>query len=483
MMTRNTLLAVALAGLLAGNALAQAPMQPAQDPVDTDVPLPVDLPPYAADSAIPVPDIEKTTLANGMQVWVVPRDGLPRVDYVLAVRGAGFASDAKDAPGFASTLSYMLNEGTSKHDSRQISELAQGMGGSIGGNTSKDGMYIVANALASHAAPMMSLLAELARDANFPDKEVTLAKANQLQQLKASEAEPDFRAERALLGAVYGDHPYARTQQTEAAIAAITPEALRASYAQRFRPDHALLVVTGKIDRADALKLAEAAFGDWANTGTAVAETPAARSEAPVSLIRLQRDGSVQSALRLGRPAIPATHPDYVPAQLAGTILGGGFSSRLMQNLREDKGYTYGAYGSLSNWRHGGSVNAGADVRNEVTGAALKEFRDEFARIGNEPVAAQELEDNKRYVAGGYLLRNQMQAAVAQSLASNWLVGLPPEFLGEYVPKVRAVTAGQVQAMGRKYFDPKQMSIIVVGDGKAIDEQLKPYGSFTSGSN
>jgi zinc protease len=468
MTLHRSLIALAVAGLIVGNAFA----------ADRTAPLPKELPPYAADKALPVPQIDKKTLANGLEVWVVPRDGLPRVDYVLAVRNAGFGSDAKDAPGFSSTLAYMLNEGTAKRDSKQIAELAQGMGGSVGGSAANDGMVVSANALSSHAAPMMELLAEVARTASFPDNEVELAKVNQLQGLKAAEAQPGFRAERALSAAIYGDHPYARTQETEAAIAAITPQALRTAYAQRFRPDRALLVVTGKISAAEAMRLAEAAFGDWKASGDALPDTQAARSEAAPSYVRLQRDGSVQSAVRLGRPGIAATHADYIPAQLTGTILGGGFSSRLMQNLREDKGYTYGARGGLSALRQGGRVSASADVRNEVTGAALKEFQSELARIGSEPVPAQELEDNKRYVAGGYLLSNQMQAAVAQSLASNWLVGLPAEFLGEYVPKVRAVNAEQVQAMGRKYFDPKQQSIIVVGDGKAVDEQLKAYGTF-----
>ncbi len=475
MKLQASLLALTISTLLAASAFAQAATPAA---AKKDAPLPADLPAYAADKPLPIPQIEQKTLANGLEVWVVPRDGLPRVDYVLAIRNAGFASDAKDAPGFASTLSYMLNEGTAKYDSRQIAELAQGMGGSVGGNAASDGMFIVANALSTHAQPMMGLLAEIARNAAFPDKEVTLAKGNQLQELKAAEAQPGFRAERALAAVVYGDHPYARTQATEAAIAAITPEALRTAHAQRFRPDRALLVVTGRVTAAEGLRLAEAAFGDWQATGDPLPDVPAARAQATPSFVRLQRDGSVQSAVRLGRPGIAATSADYIPAQLAGTILGGGFSSRLMQNLREDKGYTYGARGGLSALRQGGRISASADVRNEVTGASLKEFQSEFARLGTEPVPAQELEDNKRYVAGGYLLNNQMQAAVAGTLASNWLVGLPAEFLGEYVPKVRAVTAEQVQAMGAKYYDPKQQSIVVVGDGKAVDAQLAPYGTF-----
>jgi zinc protease len=411
-------------------------------------------------------------------VWVVPRDGLPRVDAVLAVRGAGLAADAPNASGFASLLAGLLSEGTEKRSSREIAETAQGLGGSVGAGASADGISVYGNALASRAPQMLDLLAEIARMPSFPENEVKLAQANAAQGLKAQEAQPGFKAERALSQAIYGEHPYARTSLSEGGIAALTPAALKAAHAARFRPDRALLVVAGRIAPPEAFRAVEAAFGDWKASGATSSEPAAAPRSAEPAYVLIDRPGSVQSAIRLGRPAVPATDADYIPLQLAGTVLGGSFSSRLMQNLREDKGYTYGARGGLNALRSGGRVSASADVRNEVTGAAIKEFVGEFTRMGSEPVPAQELEDTKRYVAGGYLINNQMQGAVAGTLASNWLAGLPAEFLGQYVPKIRAVDAAQVQAMGRKYFDPKAMSIVVVGDPKAVAEQLKPYGTF-----
>src|SRR5690606_4097981 len=241
-----------------------------------------------------------------------------------------------------------------------------------------------------------------------------------------------------------------------------------------------LLVVAGRIDADEAFRLAEQAFGDWASTGAEVAAVPAAVGTAEPQRLLLQRDGSVQSTLRLASPAVAATDPDAIPLQLAGTVLGGSFSSRVMQNLREEKGYTYGARAGANTSAQGGHVSGAADVRNEVTGAALAEFFKEYARIGSEPVPATELDDTKRYVAGGYLIGNQMQAAVAATLAGNWLVGLPPEYLGEFVPRVRAVDAAQVQAMAARYFAPERQSIIVVGDGGAIADQLADWGEFTT---
>jgi|CXWL01.1.fsa_nt_gi zinc protease len=463
-MTR-TLIAVLISSLLAPTAFASA------------VVMPKDLPAYAADKALPVPTIAKRTLENGMTVWVVPRDGVPRVDYMLAFKDAGLGVDDPALPGFASTLAGLLSEGTEKHDSKAIAETAQGYGGAVGAFASTDGLSLSANAVASQAGPMLELLAEIARSPNFPEKEVALAKANALQGLKAAEAQPGFRAERAILAAVYGDHPYARTQATEAGIEAITRDKLTAAYGMRLRPENALLVVTGRIDEAQAFELAEKAFADWKVEGKAAPHVAAAPDKATPAFVHLDRAGSVQSSVRLGRPAIAATDPDYVALRLTSTLLGGGFSSRLMQNLREDKGYTYGAGVGLRAQADGGALIASADVRNDVTGASVGEFMKEYKRIGTEPVSAAELDMNKRYVAGGYLISNQLQGAVAATLAANWLVGLPPEFLGEFVPKIRAVDAKQVQAMGAKYYSPETQSIVVVGD-KAVVEQLKAYGKF-----
>src|SRR5690606_31930474 len=281
-------------------------------------------------------------------------------------------------------------------------------GGGVGASVSSDGALVYGNALAANAGPMQSLLAAVARTPAFPDNEGKLAQANALQALKAAEAQPGFRANRALLSAVYGEHPYSRTQQTEASIMAVTPAALRSEHARRFHPDRSLLVVAGRIDADEAFRLAEQAFGDWPASGVEVAAAPPAPRAAEPQRLLLQRDGSVQSTLRLASPAVAASDPDAIPLQLAGTVLGGSFSSRVMQNLREEKGYTYGAWAGATTSARGGHVSGAADVRNEVTGASLAEFFREYERIGKEPVPAAELDDTKRYVAGGYLISNQM---------------------------------------------------------------------------
>jgi len=444
-----------------------------------DVKTPAAMPAFGKEKTIPAPKIAKQTLSNGLTVWVVPREGLPRVDYVLALRGAGFAADSANQAGFAAMLAGMLNEGTAKRDSRAIAEAAQSMGGEVGASPAADGIVVSANALTSHASGMMNLLAEVARQPSFPESEVTLAKANALQALRVSETQPTFRAERAIKAAVYADHPYGRTDPSVASINAVDAALLRAEHARRFRPDHALLVITGRISESEAMKLAQAAFGDWKASGPALPDTPAVAASAKPARIVLKREGSVQSTLRLGSPGIAASAADQIPLRLASTILGGGFSSRINTNLREEKGYTYGASAGARMSRVGGMMVGGADVRNEVTGAALTEYFNEFKGIGGDLVPAKEMEMNKRYVAGGYLLSNQLQRSVAATLANNWLVGLPPEFLGQYVPLIQKVTPEQVRTVAKKYFAPERQSIIVVGDPSKLDEQLKAFGEFT----
>jgi zinc protease len=467
---KTLMLGMALGALFANAAHAAA------IPADA---MPAAMPAYARDKPLPVPHIGKKTLSNGLQVWIVPRTGIPRVDMVLAVRDAGFAADAADHPGFAELLAGLLNEGSAQHDSRAIAEAAQGMGGSVAAGASADGITVQASALASQAGPMMRLLAEVVRTPSFPANEVALAKANALQSLRVSETQPRFRAERAISRAIYGDHPYGHMTPTAGSIESTTEALLRAEHAKRFRPEHALLVITGRIKEADALKLARQAFGDWKAAGPASAETPKAPSGAqPVHLL-LERGGSVQSTIRLGSTGIAATAADQIPLRLASTILGGGFSSRVNIRLREEKGYTYGASAGARLLREGGGIVGGADVRNEVTGAALAEYFNEYKRIGADLVSPTEMRMHKRYVAGGYLLSNQMQRAVAGTLAANWLVGLPAEFLGQYVPLIEKVTPEQVRAVSKKYFAPENQSIVVVGDPQAVSGQLKAFGDFT----
>jgi predicted Zn-dependent peptidase len=452
--------------LVTGAPLAAAELQ-----------LPKDLPPYGADKPVPVPKIDKHTLSNGMTVWIVAdREGMPKVNYVLALRG-GEAHDPRALNGLSEILAGTLDEGTRTRSAIQIAQELQSLGATLSGRAGQEGTTVSASGLSGNAERILQLLADVARNPTFPDAEVNLAKTNSLQALKAAKAQPDYQAGVAFDVAVFGSHPYGTGEVTEASIMAVTPQALRELHARRFRPDRALLVVSGRVDAAEIARLAKASFGDWQAAGPAEAEIPAAPREAAPARVFVPRANSVQSAIRIGRPAFAAADRILPKADVAEAILGGGFGSRLFQNLREEKGYTYGASAGFGAYRNGGYFLADADVRNEVTGAAIGEFNKELQRMIDEPVAAAELGRSQRYLAGVYLFRNQLRASVAGSLASLWIDGRAPEELGEYVDRIKAVTVADVQDVARRYFNPKDQSLVVVGD-PSVAEQLQAFGEF-----
>ena len=439
--------------------------------------LPKALPAYGADKPVPVPKIDKHVLANGMSVWIVAdQQGVPKANFVLAVRG-GAAHDPRALNGLSEILAGTLDEGTKSRSAIQIAQGLQSLGASLGGSAGEEGTTVSASGLSANADRILQLLADVARNPTFPDAEVNLAKMNALQGLKAAKAQPDYQAGVAFDAAVFGNHPYGTGELTEASIMAVTPEALRELHARRFRPDRALLVVTGRVDSAAIADLAKASFGNWQAAGPAEAEIAAAPTEAAPARVFVARANSVQSAVRIGRPAFAATDPVRYQADVAETILGGGVVGRLFQNLREEKGYTYGAYANFGTYRNGGYFQAEADVRNEVTGAAIGEFNKELQRMIDEPVGAEELGRSQRYLAGVYLYRNQLRGAVAGSLANLWIDGRAPEELGEYTTRIKAVTAAEVQDVARRYFNPKDQSLIVVGDPSTAG-QLQAFGEF-----
>jgi predicted Zn-dependent peptidase len=193
----------------------------------------------------------------------------------------------------------------------------------------------------------------------------------------------------------------------------------------------------------------------------------------------VNRPGSVQSQILIGRTVATVTDPRYYPLLVANTICAGSFGSRLVENIREDKGYTYSPGGGVQARQKGGLLTVRADVRNEVTGASLLEMFYELDRMAATDPSAEEMSRAKRYQAGLYLIRNQIQAAVAQTLATNWVNGLPPEALGEFVTKVDAVTAGQVREAGRAFYPSALQTVVVVGDEPKVKAELEPFGAVT----
>jgi len=458
-----------LAGLLAPTLLLAVERKP----------LPKDLPPFGEDKPLPKPALAVSTLPNGLTVWTWPRPGVPRFVAVLAVRG-GTAADPKGMEGVAELLADTLKEGTATRTSRRIAEELQSVGGEISAAAADDAIYVSVSALASGTAVALDVLADVARAASFPAPEVELAKGNAVQGLLARESNPEFLAQKAFAKAVFGDHPYHIVAPSKETLQAATPEGLRNEFTRRFRPENALLVVVGDVNAAAVSTGVTKSFGPWKGTGEGPTTTAAAPAAGARKILVVNRPGSVQSSIVVGRPTPTVTDPDYFPLLVANTVCAGSFTSRLVENIREDKGYTYSPNGSVRTMLKGGLLAVSADVRNEVTGGALLEIFYELDKMGSTLATDEEMSRARRYQSGLYLLRNQIQGAVARTLASNWAKGLPPEALGEFVTKVNAVTADQVRAVGRAVFSSATQTVVVVGDEPRIREEVAAFGEVVS---
>jgi zinc protease len=274
---------------------------------------------------------------------------------------------------------------------------------------------------------------------------------------------------------LFGSHPYSVVSATPESIDAVTREKLQSFHRQMFIPNNAVLFIVGDVDRAATLKRVEELFGKW-ERGQPVAENfpaPPTRTERAIYLV--DRPGSAQSTITIANLAINRSSPDYFPMLLLHTMLGGSFSPRLDQNLRENKGYTYGASSTFDTRRAGGTFRAGAEVRTPVTGASLKEFFYELDRIRTEPIPEQELKDNKAFLTGLLPIRIETQEGLTDQLVQIKMFELPDNYLQTYRDRVNAVTAADVQRVAQKYLTTDKDAIIIVGDAAVIMDQIKPY--------
>ncbi len=457
---------VLLAAAASGAALAKQP--PA---------MPKGLPAYGPDKPLPAPTIVTETLPNGVTVWIVPRPGFPKVEAAVVVRG-GNAVDPADLPGVSDVLASALKEGTATRTSRQIAEQMQAIGGTIDASNTADATFVDADALATSAPALVEIVADVAINPSFPKDEVELVKANAMEDLKEKSSRPEFAVEKAFRTAVYGDHPYHVVAPTEATIGKVTPELLKAEHARRFRPDRALVMIAGAID-PDALKpVIRKAFGGWKGTGPAPAEVPSSPPARDArTIVVVDRPGSVQSEIRVGRPTMKASDPDFYAMVVANTIFGGAFSSRLTDNIREDKGYTYSPGSGNQARERGGLLTVRAAVRTEVTAGTLLEIFYELDRMGATLPTDDEMARAKRYQTGLYLLRNTLNGAIVRTLATNWVNGLPPSAVAEFVPKVNAVTTADVEAVGRKYMTSLTQTVAIGGDAGKIVPAVAEFGA------
>jgi zinc protease len=304
-----------------------------------------------------------------------------------------------------------------------------------------------------------------------------LYKQNTIEGLKVQRADAGFLANERISKIIYGEHPYSVTSPAPADIEKISREKLISFHNQMFVPNNATLIVVGDVNRQNLLKELNALFGNWKKGSVAKMEFAPLPSRSEKTLTIVDRPGSAQSNIILANAAIDRGNPDYFPVLVMNQILGAGASSRLFMNLREAKGYTYGAYSSFDARRQAGAFEATAEVRTPVTGDSLKEFFYELQRIRNEQVATKELLDAKNYLTGVFPLRAETQEGLTNLIVTQQLYDLPADYLQTYREKVNAVTLADVQRVAKTYLMPDKIAIVVVGDAEEILKQVKPYAT------
>jgi predicted Zn-dependent peptidase len=423
---------------------------------------------------ITIPAAREIMLPNGLTVVIVEDSRLPLVSYRLAFRVGG-AFDPPGLPGLTDLLAGLLPEGTESKTSREIAEEVARMGASLSAGANSDYTIVAASALSQFNDRILELMADVVLHPSFPENEVELAKQNTKESLRQQRAQPSFLASEMVSRVMFGDHPYSIVAPTPESIDRSSRDEFVRFHRSKIVPNSAVFIVVGDVRYDDVVRRIESLFSTWQRGEDLVTDFPAPPMRTKRTAYLVDRPGSAQSNIIIANSGITRTNADYFPMLLMHTVLGANASSRLFMNLREEKGYTYGAYTNLDARRTAGTFRATAEVRTPVTGDSLKEFFYELNRIRNDRVSEKEIADAKSYLTGVFPIRLETQEGLTDQLVQIKMLRLPDNYLAIYRDRVQAVTLEEIQNVALKYVKPDEAAVIVVGDGSAVLDQIRPY--------
>jgi predicted Zn-dependent peptidase len=456
-MIRRLLALAAAASLVASPMVAQTQDYPPMPPVG--MPKPFTLPPA-----------ESYMLDNGLQVTLLRYGNVPKAFVGLRVY-AGSLNQGEDV-WLPTLVGQMLREGAAGRSAAEIAEAAAAMGGELGTGAGTHETVVNLAVLREHAAEAVKLVADVARRPSFPASELERVRANLQRNLAVAKTQPQTAAEVALATAYYGpDHPYGRPIPTDAQLAAYTLDDVRRFHAEQIGARRAQLYVAGQFDPVAVKAAIEEAFGDW-QPGPERLSLPAQPRPGPTVLL-VDRPGAPQSTIRIAFPAPVIGTEDDLAFRVTNALLGGAFNSRITQNIREQKGYTYSPGSGIGFNPGEARWTFNADVTTAVTGPALKEVIGEIRRLQTEPPTPDEAAGMRTYLAGIFVLQNAGANGLINSLANRDFHGLPANWLETYVPGVLATTADQMQALAREWMPLDRMTVVVVGDLATVEPQLR----------
>ncbi|HET8649080.1 MAG TPA: pitrilysin family protein [Gemmatimonadales bacterium] len=452
---------------LLGAVVLSAPAAGAQQPGKIDPTKPPELGP---PPQLHLPPVQTDTLANGIRLYVVEMHEVPLVQWVLSVDGGGRLDDS--VAGLASFTANMLDEGADTLDAFGIAAQAEYLGASLRTGADWDDISISLKVPTRTMAPALDLLKSVALDPNFHSADVERQRNLRLAGILQAQAQPAAVARVVSDALLYpAGHPYHVSLGGDSASTVKLDSAMvRQFYQRTFRPDHAELIVTGDITLAQARGAAQRVFGQWrAPAGPAEPAAPSASSlPAPwhgnTTVYLVDKPGAAQSVILIGAPGVSRLSPDYYAIEVMNTILGGSFSSRINQNLRETHGYSYGAGSGFSYRPLPGPWVASSAVRTDVTDSSLVELFREFRRIRDSAVTPTELTRAKSYIALGLGSEFETTSEMAGQIADLLQFGLPLNYYNDYTNRIMAVTREQVQRAAQQYLQPDHLAVVVVGD-------------------
>lgn len=425
--------------------------------------------------AVTLPSIHKRVLSTGLAVWLVEAHEAPVVQVALVVR-AGSGDDPQGQFGTASLTSAMLDEGAGTRSALQIADAVEFLGATLATTSSFDASAVRLNVPVRRLQDALPLLADVALRPSFPETELERLRQERLTALLQARDEPSSIAAMAFARAVFGPtHRYGTgTMGTEATVKALASGDLRAFHAGYYQPENATLVVVGDVTPNAVLGDLEKHFGAWKATMplTRRASLPAAPQLARGQITIVDKPDAEQSQIRIGWVGVPRSTADYFPLLVLNTVLGGSFTSRLNQNLREEHGYTYGASSFFDMRLSAGPFVAAAGVQTDKTAEALREFFNELTAIA-APIRADELAKAKNFVALGFPSEFETSGDLSRRLEELLVYQLPDDYVERYVANVQAVSAAATQKAAATYIQPARFAVVVVGDRKTIEAGIR----------
>jgi predicted Zn-dependent peptidase len=430
---------------------------------------------------VPLPDVVDVTLPTGLRVLAAHRPGVPMVELRLRVPFGPDETEACDDRAVsrhlaaAELLTATLLTGTATRDRVAIDDDLAGVGADLGVSVDPERLQVGGSGLASGLPTILEVLADVLTAATHPDAEVLRERTRLVERITVARAQPRTIAREALQRKRFGRHPLAREMPTGPDVAAVEPDDVRALHRAGLVPGGAILTLVGDLRTDDMVGLAERVLGGWtAPTPARVLGPPPPLRPSELELVH--RAGSVQSQLRLSAPALRRLDDRYAALQLANLVFGGYFSSRWMENIREDKGYTYGAHSGVEFVPEGAVLSVETDVASAVTAAALLETRYELGRMTAVPPTAEEIDAARRYAIGSLLISLDSQGGFASTVSALAADGVPVQWLRDHPARLEAVTTEEVAEVSREFFAPVAFTGVVVGDAEEIGPGLRALG-------